>query len=236
MRKGVGVSEESEILERAMRYPYAVPARSFVQQGHRTLDPAEVEIDREQRSRLLVYGSNASPESLARKLALSADPVLVEPAWLRDFDVVYSAHFAPYGAVPATLQRSPGTTVRVAIIHLTPEQLRLVSATEPNYELISLDAACELPDGKAVTQLSAYISRHGCLLADGSELALVAVPARDRTFPESSEPQVLERLRQQLCPDESIDAFVLSGVTDPALAQGRSAKLARRQLDRGESP
>ncbi len=136
-----------------MRYPYAVPARPFVQQGHRTLDPAEVEIDDEQRSRLLVYGSNASPEVLARKLTLSADPVLVEPAWLHDFDVVYSAHFSAYGAVPATLQRSPGTTARVAIIHLTAEQLRLVSATEPNYELTALDTAtCELHSGEAVTQ------------------------------------------------------------------------------------
>lgn len=223
------MSEGSEVLERAMRYPYAVPARPFVQQGHRTLDPEEVEIDRAQRSRLLVYGSNASPESLARKLALSADPVLVEPAWLHDFDVVYSAHFSPYGAVPATLQRSPGTTARVAIIHLTPEQLRLVSATEPNYELTSLATAnCELPDGEAVTQLSAYISRHGCLLADGEEVALVAVPARERRFAELSEPQVLESLRAQLCPEETIDAFVLGNVTDPALAQTRSARLPSR--------
>ncbi|HSE66071.1 MAG TPA: hypothetical protein VLB12_03740 [Gemmatimonadales bacterium] len=222
------MSEDSEILERAMRYPYAVPARPFVQRGHRTLDPAEVEIDRELRSRLLVYGSNASPEVLARKLALSGDPVLVEPAWLHDFDVVYSAHFSPYGAVPATLQRSPGTAVRVAVIHLTDEQLRLISATEPNYDLTSFDAAsCELPNG-AVTQLSAYISRHGCLLADGEEVALVAVPARERRFAELSEPQVLERLRKQLSPEETIDAFVLGGVTDPELAQARSAKLDRR--------
>lgn len=223
------MSEGSEVLERAMRYPYAVPARPFVQQGHRTLNPEEVEIDRAQRSRLLVYGSNASPEALARKLALSADPVLVEPAWLHDFDVVYSAHFSPYGAVPATLQRSPGTTVRVAIIHLTAEQLRLVSATEPNYELTSFDSAtCELPDGEAITRLSAYISRHGCLLADGAEVALVAVPARARRFAELSEPQVLESLRAQLCPEESIDAFVLGNVTDPALAEARSTSLPRR--------
>jgi hypothetical protein len=225
------VSEGSEVLERAMRYPYAVPARPFVQLGHRTLDPEEVEVDCRQRSRLLVYGSNASPEVLARKLALSADPVLVEPAWLHDFDVVYSAHFSPYGAVPATLQRSPGTTVRVAVVHLTAEQLRLVSATEPNYELTSFGkVTCELPQGAKVTQLSVYLSRHGCLLAEGAEVALVAVPARDRRFAELSEPQVLERLRLQLCPEESIDAFVLGSVTDPGLAQARSTQLPRREL------
>ncbi len=231
------MSEGSEVLERAMRYPYAVPARPFAQLGHRTLDPEEVEIDRPQRSRLLVYGSNASPESLARKLALSADPVLVEPAWLHDFDVVYSAHFSPYGAVPATLQRSPGTTVRVAVIHLTDEQLRLVSMTEPNYELTSFgDAACELPDGAPVSELSVYLSRHGCWLEEGAEVALVAVPARERRFAELSEPQVLERLRQQLCPEESIDAFVLANVADPALAQSRSGQLRRRPASLGALP
>jgi hypothetical protein len=122
------------MVERAMRYPYAVPARAFAQLGHDTLSPDDVEVDLAERTTLLAYGSNGSPEVLGRKLALSADPVLVEPAWLHDFDVVYSAHISPYGAIPATLQSSPGTAARVAVLHLTPEQLRLVSATEPNYE------------------------------------------------------------------------------------------------------
>jgi len=225
------MSEGSEVVERAMRYPYAVPARPFVQRGHHTLDPDEVEVDREARTRLLVYGSNGSPEVLSRKLALSPDPVLVEPAWLHDFDVVYSAHISPYGAIPATLQRSPGTAARVAVIYLTADQLRLVSATEPNYDLVSLAPVnCELHDGTAIEEVSIYLSSHGCLLLDGAEAALVAVPARSRSFAELSEPQVLERLRAELCPDESVDAFVLANVTDPDLARRRTARLAARRL------
>lgn len=212
-----------------MRYPYAVPAYAFVQLRHDTLSPAEVEIDPAERSLLLAYGSNGSPEVLARKLALSADPVLVEPGWLHDFDVVYSAHISPYGAIPATLQRSPGTAARVAVLHLTEEQMRLVSATEPNYEPTRLDGVrCELAGGAVETELSAYLSRHGCLLAGGTEVALVAVPARGRRFAEMSEPRVLEHVRSTLCPDESIDSFVLSSVADPALAASRSAQLPRR--------
>jgi hypothetical protein len=228
------MSEGSEVVERAMRYPYAVPARPFVQRGHSTLDPEEVEIDREQRTRLLVYGSNGSPEVLARKLALSPDPVLVEPAWLHDFDVVYSAHISPYGAIPATLQRSPGTAVRVAVVYLTTAQLRLVSATEPNYDLVSLrPVSCELHSGDAVAEVAVYISRHGCLLRDGVETALVAVPARERRFEELSEPQILELLRGELCPEEGIDAFILANVTDPGLAQERTARLPGRALAPG---
>lgn len=212
-----------------MRYPYAVPARAFAQLGHRTLSPDDVEIDLAKRTALLAYGSNGSPEVLGRKLALSADPVLVEPAWLYDHDVVYSAHISPYGAVPATLQDSPGTTVRVTVLHLTPEQLRLLSATEPNYEASALtDVRCELAGGGVATELAVYLSRHGCLLLDGAEVALIAVPARERRFPEASEPQILERLRATLAPEESIDSFILANVADPALAQERSAQLPRR--------
>jgi len=214
-----------------MRYPYAVPGRAFGQLRHRTLSPDEVEIDPDERTLLLAYGSNGSPEVLARKLALSTDPVLVEPGWLHDFDVVYSAHISPYGAVPATLQRSPGTAARVAVLHLTTEQMRLVSATEPNYEPTHLKGVrCDLAGGETKGELSVYLSRHGCLLVDGSEAALVAVPARARRFAELSEPQVLEHVRSTLCPGESIDAFVLSSVADPNLAQARSGQLARRPL------
>lgn len=212
-----------------MRYPYAVPGRAFAQLRHETLSPDEVEIDRADRVPLLAYGSNGSPEVLSRKLALSADPVLVEPGWLHDFDVVYSAHISPYGAVPATLQPSPGTAVRVAVLHLTPEQMRLVSATEPNYEATRLDdVRCALADGSTMTDLSVYLSRRGCLLVDGAEVALVAVLARSRRFAELSEPQVLEYVRATVCPEETIDAFVLSSVADPELAQARSAQLDRR--------
>jgi hypothetical protein len=222
------VSEGSDVLERAMRYPYAVPALPFAQLGHQTLNPAELDIDQDQRKTLLAFGSNSSPEVLSRKLALSPDPVLVEPAWLHDFDVVYSAHISPYGAVPATLQRSEGTVVRVAVLHLTPDQLKLVSATEPNYEPLELRGIrCELFSGAMRSEVSVYLSRHGCLLVDGAEATLVAVPARDRRFAELSEPQVLEHLRSSLCPEESIDAFVLGNVTDPDLAATRSSQLPR---------
>jgi hypothetical protein len=223
-------NERSDVLERAMGYPYPVPSHPFVQLGHRTFDPAEVDVDWEERLLLLAYGSNAAPKALAPKLALSADPVLVAPAWLRDFDIVYSAHISPYGAVPATLQHCPGTAARVHVIHLTEEQLGLLTATEPNYELALLESVdCRLDGDRLVSELSAYVSRHGCLLIDGSEVALGAVQSTGRSFAEMSEPQVQEYVRASLCPAESIEGFVLGNVTDPALADARTAALARRQ-------
>jgi len=226
-------NERSDVLERAMGYPYEVPSHPFVQLGHGTLDPADVDVDWRERLPLLAYGSNAAPRALAHKLALSDDPVLVVPASLRDFDIVYSAHISPYGAVPATLQHSPGTVAKVHVVHVTPDQLVLVSATEPNYEPTVLEGIdCRLDGAGPVTELSAYMSRHGCLLIDGSEVALAAVQANGRRFAELSEPQVLEYVRARACPAESLETFVLGNVTDPDLAGTRSALLPRRAFSR----
>lgn len=212
-----------------MGYPYPAPSHPFVQQGHETFDPSEVEVDWGDRVPVLAYGSNAAPQALAHKLALSDDPVLVVPAWLHDFDVVYSAHISPYGAVPATLQHSPGTVARVHVAHMTNEQVVLVSATEPNYEPATLeDVDCRPDEGEAVASLSAYFSRHGCLLVEDSEVALSAVRAIGRRFAEMSEPEVLEHVRASCCPSASIEDFVRANVTDPALAETRTAALARR--------
>jgi hypothetical protein len=225
------VNERSDVLERAIGYPYAAPWRPFVQLGHRTLDPTELEIDRDERTPMLAYGSNASPQVLARKLALSDQPVLVVPAWLEGFDVVYSAHISPYGAIPATLQRSVGTQVRVHVVYMTSAQVGLVSATEPNYEAGTVvGGVCRPDDEDEITDPSVYLSRHGCLLVDGSEAALAAVQGRGRKFSQLTEPQILEQLRATLCPDDDLEAFVLSNVTDPDLSQSRSAQLSRRQL------
>ncbi len=213
-----------------MGYPYAAPWRPFIQLGHQTLDPAELQIELEERTPMLAYGSNASPEVLARKLALSDQPVLVVPGWLDDFDVVYSAHISPYGAIPATLQRSPGTKARIHVVYMTSAQVGLVSATEPNYEAATMEGAVCRVDDETIVDPSAYLSRHGCLLLDGSEVALSAVQASGRCFAAASEPELIERLRAVLCPDDTIESFVLANVTDPGLSQARSAQLQRRPL------
>lgn len=225
------MNERSDVVERAMGYPYQAPWRPFVQLGRETLAPGEVEIDRDERVPMLAYGSNAAPEVLARKLALSDQPVLVVPAWLAGFDVVYSAHISPYGAIPATLQRSPETEVRVHIVYMTEAQVGLVSATEPNYESATIEGALCRPDvGDPVFDPAAYLSRHGCLLVEGSEAALTAVEARARAFPQLTEPEAIEHVRVTTAPDVDTESFVLANVTDPDLSQSRTAQLPRRPL------
>jgi hypothetical protein len=189
--------ETTAILRRALAYPYAAPDRSYLyRDGTATELPARGP-DLSGRTPLLSYGANSAPDSLARKLApLRGVEMPVLRAQLEGWDVVYSAHVSPYGAVPATLLESPGTTAPVFVIHPTPAQLALLSASEPNYDLVEVDGT------------AAYRSKHGCLSLDGSPVALAAVRSHGRTVPELDEPAVLERVRTALEPGLTIDQFV----------------------------
>lgn len=224
------MEDRDQALERALAYPYAIPERSYALVGGRAedLDHAAA-VDRDERTALLAYGSNASPEVLARKLGPSEEPIAVVRTVLRDFDVVYSAHLSPYGAVPATLLRSPGTEVPAFVVYLTAEQLARVSPTEPNYELARFDRpSCTLERGEAPAELRVYLSRHGALRLDGREVALSAIDAHSRRLPAMSQREVLERVRDALRPGAELAELVCEGPLG-RLPVGQG-------LDRAEAP
>lgn len=215
-----------EILARAAAYPFEAPLRSFVQLGARTSAFSTEDADLSGRRPLLSYGANAAPAVLGRKLAaLPDEPLPVLRAELHGFDVVFSAHISPYGAVPSTLQRSPGTVAPAFVAFPTPAQEELLTATEPNYELRELtgvDLRTEI--GGELDAVDAYVSRHGCLVLDGCEVALAAIESADRRFPALGEVEVLERVRHVLAPELDLERFVESSL-DPGLAAARTAVL-----------
>lgn len=194
-------AKAAAIVARALEYPYAAPDRSYLyRDGAATELPAEG-TDLSGRSPLIAYGANAAPEALARKLTqLPGIEMPVMQFALEGFDVVYSAHVSPYGAVPATLVESPGTVAPVSLLHPTAGQLALLTATELNYDLVEIEGA------------AAFRSKHGCLELDGSPVALSAVRSAGRTLPELDEPAILERVRSQLRPELSLQEFVLDCV------------------------
>jgi hypothetical protein len=199
--------EAAAILARALAYPYATPDRSYLyREGEAHALPAD-DPDLAGRTPLLSYGANSAPEALARKLAsLPGVELPAMRAELEGFDVVYSAHVSPYGAVPATLIESPGTTAPIFVLHPTAEQRALLTASEPNYDLVEVDG------------IAAYRSKHGPLKLDDLPVALAAVRSRGRTLPELDEPAMLERVRTHLEPQLSLEEFVRTCVA----ANGRS--------------
>lgn len=211
--------EAAAILRRALAYPYATPERSYLYRDGEAHELPAAGPDLTRRSPLFSYGANSAPEALARKLAaLPGVELPVMRAELEDFDVAYSAHVSPYGAVPATLIESPGTTAPVFVLQPTPEQRALLTASEPNYDLVELPVSFAMRPKPATRLIAAYRSKHGCLTLDGSPVALAAVGSVGRTLPELDQPAILERVRAHLEPHLSLEQFVLACVD----AGGRS--------------
>ena len=153
----------------------------------------------EQRRPVLFYGSNAAPAQLARKYgACSADGVVPALLGVVDgLDVVYSSHVSPYGAVPATLIASPGTSLSVHVGLLHDEQVRVLDQTEPNYHrrtLPSRDYRASLGPGEALDSYTAYLSRHGVLLLDGAPRRVAGVRAAGSTLEAATEETILEEV------------------------------------------
>jgi hypothetical protein len=215
--RGVATRPDTEeLVRRALAYPYDPPAGSFIQIGDRTLPVPPEEIDVSGRRALLAYGANAAPEALTRKLAdLAPEPIPVLRVSLRGWDVVYSAHVTRYGAVPAAVVPSPGTVASVHLVFPDDEQMAVIAATEgQNYRLERLvDFTAELEiGGEDPAEIDAFISVHGPVLLDGSPVALAAIPARDRAFPEMAMPEMLERVRAAIHPDLTLREFILHHV------------------------
>lgn len=213
----VDPAQREAILKRALTYPYATPERSYLYREGRAEELSE-DFDLSGRTPLLAYGANAAQEALALKLAaLPDEPLPVVRSELHGFDVVYSAHISPYGAVPATLVESPGTVAPVFVIHPTADQHALLTATELNYNLVEIGDA------------QAYRSKHGCLELDESPIALAAVRSDGRTLPELDQPAVLERVRTLLAPELELEEFIHSciergGIKPLRIGAGRSGR------------
>jgi hypothetical protein len=187
------------VLERALGYPWARPASSYVLRDG-TVEPADLgAVDRAARHPLLAFGANGSPEGLARKLAHFDDPedrtVLVLAGELHDWDVGPAAMTSVYGAMPATIFPSPGTRVRASVLWVTLRQLTQLTWSELSYALGRPRGAHfepDDPDAGDVTGFCAYASRWGAFAPHGERVALAAVPARGRTAAPRTQRELLD--------------------------------------------
>jgi hypothetical protein len=152
------------------------------------------------RRPVIAYGSNANSDVLREKLADHGSifvPML--RGRLQDFDVVYSAHISPTGAIPATLCESPGTRVTVFVLLLDVTQLAAMDATEPNYDRLPLTKSVNLTlDLGPSVDACVYASKHGALNVHGVPCHVEPIPARLRRFDGMTERQVLELARERL--------------------------------------
>lgn len=207
------MSEDS--LARALDYPYPAHPEPFLFKGGRAL-PLPVDIDLDGLTPIVAVGSNRAPVQLARKFAGMATEIPVTRLIARDVDVVYAAHMAGYGSIPATLAPSPGVAVELWITWLDGPTLRQMDRTEAvgvNYErrTIGLDIVRADPEIPTEARFKAlvYAALRGAMTIDGIAVPLAVIPATGRTAPVLTERQVLEHLyRTSAAGDELFEGWL----------------------------
>lgn len=210
--------ERIAALARARDYPYPLPDRSYTWRGGavHAFDPDLTK----GRTPVLAVGSNQAPAQLTRKFGLDPDAVIpVQRCALKDFDVVYSAHIAAYGAVPAMLQSAPGATVTLFVNWLSDDQLPVMHATElgaQNYHYGRLDGIdLTLEDGGGMLEsVHGYISRRGHVFHENNAVALARVPATGRQWAAMTTAEMLAKVHARLASEHPLEAFILRLISD----------------------
>ena len=202
-------------LHRAKSYPYHLPDRSYLlsHDGFEEMTGDALPLSLEGRTPVIACGSNQSPERLSQKFTLQEDrPIPVIRARLKDFDTVYSAHFASYGSIPATLRSSPGTTVSLFVVWLTDQELDRMHETESvgiNYSFGRFDGIeAEQEIGGPLNMAYAYVSLRGALARNGAPVPLARVSAERRNWPGLDQEEILEHAREFLAPEVPLDRFI----------------------------
>lgn len=218
----------------ALSYPFAIPERSYLFEDGSVAARPPTPADRHGRTALLAVGSNQSPAQLARKYAGvsgAASRIPAERAMLRDFDVVYAAHLARYGSLPAALQSSPGTRIAIFVLWLGPAQLARMHETEASYSFDRLDGLDLILDGgDRLAEACCYAPRAGCANFGGRCAALAEIAAEGRRFPAPDQRAAQARLRDRLAPGCAVEAFVAAHIADSTLRRARALALAADAL------
>ena len=112
-----------------------------------------------------------------------------------DVDVVYGAHLAEYGALPATLLETPGACAHVFVTWLTSMQLERMNETEGlghSYQLRRIGGVRS--QGEVVDAAMSYVMVAGVAVLGGGPLGLVSINAPGSSWPRATQRQAWDSL------------------------------------------
>lgn len=219
------------VLKRAAGYPYDITPTSFTFNAGEAapFDPALTQ----GRYPVIGYGSNQSPQRLRQKYGTAHAPIPVQRGWLADHDVVYSAHFASYGSLPAALRHVEGTAVSVAVNWLDDEQLEIMHGTEwDHYHYARLtNISLRLAEGEVLGEAYAYLCFSGHTVRDGVPIALAEVAAENRCHDALGQLDALALMRDRLAPGAALAEFVNAHIADRDLRAARTRQLGDAAIE-----
>tara|TARA_B100001142_G_scaffold312593_1_gene348144 strand:+ start:492 stop:1202 length:711 start_codon:yes stop_codon:yes gene_type:complete len=223
-------------VEHAKAYPFPAPEYSYLFEAGKWSVLENDRFDVSGRTPVLAAGSNQSPEQLARKYADLPEigPIPLIKGTLTDFDVVYAAHLAGYGSIPATFQNSTGTKVSVFLAWFTEAQLSRMHATEANYNFDRLTNFClETDFGQSPQEVFVYTAKVGCYNHNGNCLSLTEIPAINRKFSSATQTEAQSFLRNQVADQMDLDEFIEEQITDNVIRVGRVAAMRANAIEIG---
>lgn len=189
--------------ERANDYPYQAPSYSYLMEGDRYARVTGfTQADLAGRVAVLSVGSNRAPQQLLRKFAGKAR-LPVTRALLKNCDIIHSACFSYYGAVPCSAYPSFGTDIMLNAVWLTAQQLQIMHDTEAvgiAYDYCRWDeGAVEILDAPQPQAVYGYATRLGYLADEARRpFGLSALPAMKRQFTSLSQAGARSKLYQSL--------------------------------------
>jgi hypothetical protein len=221
---------DADLLALAKSYPFAAVPDSYLLRGGQAMPMPATPDQFSGRVPVIAHGSNRAPDQLRRKYGSTAE-IPVSRAWLHDYDVVFSAHVSRYGSIAANLHHSPGTRVEVFVTWLDAAQLARMHETELGGEVYvygrMTGIVLELAHGPAetISEAFVYISRRGCLTAEGPPLALAAVAARARVHAALAQIGILELVHTRHGDNVSLDQSILRTIRDAVFRRALIAAL-----------
>lgn len=220
------------LIDLAERYPFARPERSYVFRNSRG---AVLEDGwRQTRTPVLAIGANASPERLTAKFGDRPGAIPVTRARLAGFVVAYAAHYASYGAIPATLHPAEGATVAVFVTWLDRGQIEVMHRSEgvgQRYHYLELQGLDVDAEGIGrVERAGAYVSRAGAFNHGGGPVRVAGIGASDAPYPVWDQPRMLEQARRRLEPDLDYRTFMTRIVRCFGYRSRQTARLSRGSL------
>jgi hypothetical protein len=210
---------DEELLALAKGYPYEAPQASYLYRDGGVLGIESADFGG--RTPVIGHGSNRAPSQIRRKyghLSGRASEIPVTLAWLRDYDIVYSAHVTRYGAIASTLHPAPGCRVRIAVTWLDAEQLAYMHRTEGFYSYGSLrgaEIALEQGPSRALAEAFVYRGDQGCLLKEGKPIGLAAASGEGRPHPVMTQDAILAEVHRRYGDGSPLESGILATIRDP---------------------
>ena len=176
---------------------------------------------------VLASGSNASPIRLKEKYADVLDRTIIPVIRYSVANLlpVFSAKFASYGSITATLQQVPQSEVEMYVTFLTLPQLERMHETEAIGDEYDFDQLNKVPMRQIASEPFvqrtpyAYRSRNGVLSIKEKQFTLDASYRTCDKFPYKTQEQMLSSARDLLRPEQDLDLFILQNIADETTRQ-----------------